>query len=64
MGQKRKAEQRLNRKKLRSETYRITRSWHKFIDFEFLGVNLGHCLDYVLIQRLNQIVAGEIGDGR
>ena len=45
---------------LQAATYRAATTWYADLDLNFYGVNLGACLEYSMIQNLNQAVLQEL----
>lgn len=41
---------------LQTRSHQIATTWHEGIDLQYLGVNLGQCLNYSMIQNVNNAI--------
>ena len=41
---------------LQAQTYRVATTWHQGIDLQYLGVDLGQCIEYPIIQNVNNAI--------
>jgi len=41
---------------LQARSHQIATTWYEGIDLQYLGVNLGRCLDYSMIQNVNNAI--------
>lgn len=46
---------------LQAASYKIATTWYEGINVDLFGVNLGRCLEYSVIQALNQALAANAG---
>jgi hypothetical protein len=42
------------------ETHNLSNGWHKEIDLEFEGVNLGNCVQYPMLHTINDSTYAEV----
>jgi hypothetical protein len=43
---------------LQKETHRIATTWHEGLGLDYIGVNLGQCLEYNVLNSVNTITRG------
>ena len=43
---------------LQQETYRVAKTWYKGLGLDYLGVDLGQCLEYNVLNSVNTITRG------
>jgi len=41
---------------LQARSHQIATTWYEGVDLQYLGVNLGRCLDYSMIQNVNNAI--------